>query len=49
MIERASMEYDDSYVLENGEWKIKTSHVTLLTAFSTPVVDGNRLGPGARP
>lgn len=48
VIERASMEYDDTYVVQNGEWKIKTSHVTLLTAFSTPVPDGIRLSPGVR-
>lgn len=48
VIERASMDYDDTYVLENGEWKIKISRVTLLTAFSTPIPDGNRLGPGVR-
>jgi hypothetical protein len=46
VIERASMEYRDTYAITAGEWKIQTSHVTLLSAFSSPVPDGIRLAPG---
>jgi hypothetical protein len=46
MIEQASIEYHDLYVIEDGAWKIQTSHVTPLTAFSIPLPETARIAPG---
>ena len=45
-IERASMEYDDTYVVEAGEWKIQRSRLTRLTGLTLPIPEGTRIGPG---
>lgn len=47
-IERASMEYDDIYVVEAGEWKIQTSSVTPLAGLTIPIPDGARIAPGPK-
>ena len=46
-IEQASIEYVDSYVVEDGAWKIKASKVTPLTSFSVPLPGEARVSPGA--
>jgi len=46
MIERASIEYRDTYVVEDGSWKIQKSRVTPLTGLSIPLPEGARIGPG---
>jgi len=46
-IEQASIEYLDSYVVEDGAWKIKASKVTPLTSFSVPLPGAARVSPGA--
>lgn len=46
-IEQASIEYADSYEVEDGAWKIRTSKVTPLTSFSVPLPDTARVAPGA--
>lgn len=46
-IEQASIEYSDSYEVEDGAWKIKASKVTPLTSFSVPLPDTARVAPGA--
>jgi hypothetical protein len=48
VIERASLEYRDTYVIEAGVWKIQKSHVTPLTSLSMPIPDGARIGPGPK-
>lgn len=45
-IERASMEYDDTYVVEAGGWKIQRSRVTPLAGLTLPIPDGARIAPG---
>ena len=46
VIEHASIEYLDSYALEDGAWRIRTSRVTPLTSFSVPLPDSARVAPG---
>lgn len=43
---QASMEYHDRYVIEDGRWKIQTSHAKPLTSITTPLPAGLMLGPG---
>ena len=51
VIEQASIEYVDSYELEDGAWKIRASKVTPLTSFSVPIPEAARVSAGvpARP
>jgi hypothetical protein len=46
MIEQASIEYRDTYVIEDGSWKIQRSHVTPLTGLSIPLPEQARIAPG---
>lgn len=46
-IEQASIEYVDSYEIDDGAWKIRASKVTPLTSFSVPLPDAARVSPGA--
>lgn len=47
VIEQASIEYVDSYVNEDGAWKIRASKVAPMTSFSIPLPGLTRVGPGA--
>jgi len=47
VLEQASIEYLDTYVVEDGTWKIKSSVVTPLTSFSLPLPGAKRVAPGA--
>lgn len=48
-VEQASIEYHDSYVVEDGAWKIRSSRVTPLTSFSQPLAEAARVAPGVAP
>jgi hypothetical protein len=48
VIEQASVEYRDTYVIEDGCWKIQRSHVTPLTGLSVPLPGSARIAPGPR-
>lgn len=45
-IEQASIEYRDTYVVEGGTWKVRSSLVTPLTSFSLPLPEAARVSPG---
>jgi SnoaL-like domain len=47
-IERASLEYHDRYVVDEGDWRIQRSRVTPLTSFAVAIPEGTRVGPGPR-
>jgi hypothetical protein len=49
VIEQSSLEYEDTYVVEDGEWKIQRSRVTPLTGLSIPIPEGTRVAPGPKP
>ncbi|MGY1814524.1 nuclear transport factor 2 family protein [Blastococcus sp. SYSU D00820] len=36
----AAIEYDDRYVVEDGEWKMAKSHAHTLWSYSRPLADG---------
>jgi hypothetical protein len=46
VIEQASMEYRDRYVVEDGQWKIQHSRVLPRTAITFPLPDGIKVAPG---
>jgi SnoaL-like domain len=46
VIEQASMEYRDRYVVEDGQWKIQASRVLPRTAITVPIPEGARVAPG---
>jgi hypothetical protein len=49
VIEQASMEYRDRYVVEDGQWKIQASEVLPRTAITMPIPPGAKVAPGVRP
>lgn len=46
IVVQSSMEYQDRYVVEDGEWKIQRSHVTPLTGITYPIPQGAHIAPG---
>ena len=46
VVAQSAMEYDDRYVVENGEWKIQKSHVIPLSGMVFPVPAGAVIAPG---
>ena len=46
-IEQASIEYHDTYVVEGGSWKVRSSRVTPLTSFSVPLPATTKVATGA--
>lgn len=48
-IEQASIEYQDTYVVEAGAWKIRSSRVTPLTSFSLPLPEATKIAAGVAP
>ncbi len=45
VVNQASMEYEDRYVVEDGAWKIQASRVVPMTAMQYPLPDGARVAP----
>ncbi|WP_207954730.1 nuclear transport factor 2 family protein [Saccharopolyspora elongata] len=46
VVEQASLEYRDRYLVEDGKWKIQSSHVTPLTGVNFPIPEGANVAPG---
>jgi hypothetical protein len=42
-------EYDDEYVVEDGRWKMVTSHVRTLWTVLRPLPEGTRVDQVMRP
>lgn len=49
VVEQSSLEYRDRYVVEDGRWKIQSSHVTPLTGVRFPIPERADVAPGPVP